>query len=106
MTSSPASFVRGKITAWNVTAQQQVGANMSVQLSYVANRQRDMTRSTNQNYGQIGGGVASQPFFQSIGTNAAINLLEPARQGPTTTRSSCTCRSACRTASRSPPPTP
>lgn len=77
VTSSPANFVRGKITAWNVTAQQQVGADMSVQLSYVANRQREITRSTNQNYGQIGGGVASQPFFQSIGTNAAINLLEP-----------------------------
>lgn len=77
VTSSPASYIRGKITAWNVTAQQQVGANMSVQLAYVGNRQEDITRSNNRNYGQIGGGVASQPFFQSIGTNAAINFLDP-----------------------------
>lgn len=77
VTTSPETFIRGRITAYNVAAQQQVGRNMSVQLAYVANRQREMTRSTNQNYGQIGGGVASQPFFQSIGTNAAINLLEP-----------------------------
>lgn len=77
VTSSPANFVRGKITAWNITAQQQVGSNMSVQLAYVGNRQEDMTRSTNRNYGQIGGGVASEPFFQSLGTNAAINFLDP-----------------------------
>ena len=77
VTSSPASFARGRISAWNVTAQQQIGANMSVQLSYAANRQEKITRSNNINYGQIGGGVASQPFFQSIGTNANINILDP-----------------------------
>lgn len=77
VTTSPENFIRGRITAYNLTAQQQVGQYMSVQLAYVANRQREITRSTNQNYGQIGGGVASQPFFQSIGTNANINLLEP-----------------------------
>jgi hypothetical protein len=77
VTSSPASFVRGRIAAWNVTAQQQLSTNISVQVAYVANRQEKMTRSTNRNYGQIGGGVASQPFFQSIGTNAAINILDP-----------------------------
>ena len=77
VTSSPGSFTRGRLTAYNVTVQQQIGESMSVQLGYGANRQREMTRSTNRNYGQIGGGVASQPFFQSIGTNANINFLDP-----------------------------
>ncbi len=80
VTSSPDSFTRGRITAYNVTVQQQVGESMSVQVGYVANRQREMTRSTNHNYGQIGGGVASQPFFQAIGTNANINFLDPLGQ--------------------------
>ena len=36
-----------------------------------------MIRSTNRNYGTIGGGAASQPFFQSIGTTANMNFLDP-----------------------------
>ena len=36
-----------------------------------------MVRSTNHNYGTIGGGAASQPFFQAIGTTANFNFLDP-----------------------------
>ena len=50
---------------------------MSVQIGYAGNRQRDMVRSTNRNYGTIGGGAASQPFFQTLGTTANFNFLDP-----------------------------
>ena len=50
---------------------------MSVQVGYAGNRQRDMIRSTNRNYGTIGGGAASQPFFQTLGTTANFNFLDP-----------------------------
>ncbi len=76
-TTAPDNYVRGTITAFNVTAQKSFSRNMSVQVGYAGNRQREMIRSTNRNYGTIGGGAASQPFFQSIGTTANMNFLDP-----------------------------
>jgi hypothetical protein len=70
-------FVRGKITSWNVSAQRALGERMSVTLGYVANRQKGMLRNMNKNYGQLGGGAASQPF-QPLGITAAMNVFEPA----------------------------
>jgi hypothetical protein len=69
-------FERGKITSWNVSAQRALGRRMSVTLGYVANRQRGMLRNMNKNYGQLGGGAASQPF-QPLGITAAMNVFEP-----------------------------
>lgn len=77
VTSVPDHYIRGTITGFNVTAQKAFGGNMSVQVGYAGNRQRNMIRTMNLNHGTIGGGVASQPFFQSIGTTANINLLAP-----------------------------
>lgn len=75
MTTYRDKFVRGKITSWNVSMQQLLPANHSVTLGYVANRQRGMTRNLNQNYGQLGGGTASQPYREL--TTAAINVQGP-----------------------------
>jgi hypothetical protein len=69
-------FVRGRISSWNVSAQRALGNRMSVTLGYVANRQKGMLRNMNVNYGQIGGGAASQPF-QPLGITAAMNVFEP-----------------------------
>jgi len=38
--------------------------SITAQLAYVGNRQDDIFRNVNLNYGQIGGGAASQPFNQ------------------------------------------
>ena len=51
-------------------------------VGYVANRQNDQTRQVNLNYGQIGGGAASQPFNQpnltnGLRTTAAMNVFRP-----------------------------
>ena len=51
----------------------------SLTLGYVANRQRGMTRNLNENYGQLGGGTASQPYREL--TTAAINVQGPYGQG-------------------------
>ena len=56
------TFIRGQITMFNVAAQMELPGNFSAQIAYVGNRQNDMIRNQNLNYGQIGGGAASQPF--------------------------------------------
>ena len=75
-------FVRGTITSWNVTAQKLFPHSLSVTIGYVANRQNDQTRQVNLNYGQIGGGPASQPYNQpnltnGLRTTAAMNVYQP-----------------------------
>ena len=69
-------YVRGKISSWNVSAQKALGQQMSVQIGYVANRQNGMTRNMNVNYGRLGGGAASQPFFP-LGITSAMNIFSP-----------------------------
>ena len=67
-------FVRGKISSWNISAQKALGARMSATVAYVANRQNGMLRNRNVNYGTLGGGAASQPFFP-LGINSAMNIF-------------------------------
>jgi hypothetical protein len=75
MTTYRGKFIRGKISSWNMSLQQLLPANHSLTLGYVANRQRGMTRNLNENYGQLGGGTASQPYREI--TTAAINVQGP-----------------------------
>jgi len=58
------NFKRGTITSFNVTYQRLLPFQLNAQIGYVGNRQRDMIRGQNINYGTIGGGAASQPFNQ------------------------------------------
>ena len=82
VTTLDQDFVRGTITSWNVTAQKLFPHSLSVTVGYVANRQNDQTRQVNLNYGQIGGGAASQPYNQpnltnGLRTTAAMNVYRP-----------------------------
>ena len=82
VTTLDEEFVRGTITSWNVTAQKLFPHSLSVTVGYVANRQNDQTRQVNLNYGQIGGGAASQPYNQpnltnGLRTTAAMNVYRP-----------------------------
>ena len=74
LTTYRGKFVRGKITSFNVSIQKVLPHNHSLTLGYVANRQNDMVRTQNQNYGKLGGGTASQPYNAILGTTAAINV--------------------------------
>ena len=76
-TTEPANYVRGYIMSWNFTVQKSLAHNFVVQAGYVGTRAVHQVQSQNQNYGQLGGGVASQPFYQSIGISAAMNVLLP-----------------------------
>jgi len=75
LTTYRGKFERGTITSWNASVQQLLPFGQSLTLGYVANRQRDITRNVNENYGQLGGGAASQPY-RAI-TTAAINVQGP-----------------------------
>jgi hypothetical protein len=75
-------YIRGHITSYNVTLQKLLPHALSAQIGYVANRQRDMIMPLNLNYGQIGGGSASQPFNQpgladGLRTTSSMNVLRP-----------------------------
>jgi hypothetical protein len=67
-------YVRGKISSWNVSAQKALGTRMSATVAYVANRQNGMTRNLNLNYGPLGGGAASLPFFP-LGITSPMNVF-------------------------------
>lgn len=76
------TFVRGVITMFNVSAQLMLPHNLSAQIAYVGNRQDDIFRNVNLNYGQIGGGAASQPFnrpglVNGLRTTSAMNVVRP-----------------------------
>jgi hypothetical protein len=82
VTTLEGEFERGTITSWNATVQKLFPHSLSVQLGYVANRQNNVTRAVNLNYGRIGGGTQSQPFNQpglanGLRTTAAMNVFRP-----------------------------
>jgi hypothetical protein len=82
VTTLEGAFERGTITSWNVTVQKLFPHSLSVQLGYVANRQNNQTRAINLNYGQIGGGPASQRFNQpglanGLRTTANMRVFRP-----------------------------
>jgi len=75
-------YDRGTITSYNITLQQVLPHSLSMTVGYVANRQVDLTRNQNLNYGRIGGGAASQPFNQvgladNLRTTANIEVFRP-----------------------------
>jgi hypothetical protein len=82
VTTLEGAFQRGTITSWNVTVQKLFPHSLSVQVGYVANRQNNQTRPINLNYGQIGGGPASQRFNQpglanGLRTTANMTVFRP-----------------------------
>src|SRR6185369_4707322 len=56
------AFDRGTISSWNVSVQRALDQKSSINVAYVANRQNNLVRLQNLNYGQLNGGTASQPF--------------------------------------------
>lgn len=73
----PLNYVRGYVMSWNFTLQKSLPHNFTVQVGYVGTRAIHQVQAQNINYGEPGGGVASQPFFQSIGVTSSMNVLLP-----------------------------
>lgn len=74
----PTDIRRGYIESWNVSVQQELGAGLVGQISYVANHGVRLMGTRDLNAGQtIGAGVAGQPFYQSFGRTASTFLAAP-----------------------------
>jgi hypothetical protein len=72
----PLNYIRGYVMSWNASLQKALSHDFTAQVSYVGNRVNHQVTVQNQNFGQVGGGGASQPFFAQ-GITAAVNLYLP-----------------------------
>jgi hypothetical protein len=71
--STPAKdFIRGYTESFNVTAQRELKWNLLAQVGYVSTLTIHQHTRANINYGQIGGGLASEPLYQNFGVAAAM----------------------------------
>ena len=70
-------YVRGYIQNWNLTLQKQLKAGFVAQVGYVASREVKQAGQRNWNIGTLGGGTASQPFYQKFGRTASVSMMTP-----------------------------
>ncbi len=70
----PSEYVRGYVQNWNLTMQKQLKGGFVGQVGYVASRQVKQAGSRNLNIGTLGGGRASQPYFQKFGDFSSISM--------------------------------
>jgi hypothetical protein len=75
-TTVPQNFVRGYTQSWNFTLQKEFGRGWTAQAGYVGTNTIHGHTRYNVNYGQVGGGAASQPFY-SKGITSSITVIEP-----------------------------
>jgi hypothetical protein len=73
----PKNFIRGYIQSYNLNVQRSFPAGFVVQAGYVGTHVVHQNGTVNFNYGQIGGGAASQPLAK-YGITGAITAFEPA----------------------------
>jgi hypothetical protein len=69
----PSVYPRGYAQNWNITTQKELKYGFVGQVGYVATRQVKQAGSRNLNIGTLGGGEASQPFFQEFGNYSSIS---------------------------------
>jgi hypothetical protein len=70
----PLNFKNSYASSWNLTVQQALPFDMSLQIAYVANHGTDMNISQNINLPSTwGGGSSSEPEYATFGRTAATN---------------------------------
>lgn len=69
--------VRGYVQSANLTIQKTLPGNFVVSGGYVATKTIHQHTRYNVNYGQIGGGAASQRYFQLFGITGAARVILP-----------------------------
>ncbi len=74
--TTPLNIDRGYIESWNLTVQREFKGGFTGSVGYVGTHDVKLNASYNVNYGQVGGGTASQPFF-SRGITGSVNVLLP-----------------------------
>ncbi len=75
-TTVPQKFVRGYTQSWNLSLQKEIARGWTAQAAYVGTNTIHQHTRYNVNYGQVGGGAASQPFY-SKGITGSITVIEP-----------------------------
>jgi hypothetical protein len=76
LATTPKNFVRGYFQTYNLTVQNDLGWGLIFQIGYVGTHGVHLLGAQNFNYGQLGGGTASQPFAK-FGITAATTAFEP-----------------------------
>ena len=71
------SFDRGYAQSWNFTLQKTLAKGFTAQAGYVATRQVRTIGQIDQNAGRVGGGIASEPFYQKFGRTTTTMLISP-----------------------------
>ena len=74
ITTYRGEFKRGEITSFNVTVQKLLPQGHSVSVGYVATHSIGLTRGENFNYGTLGGGTASQPYYALLGISGGVSV--------------------------------
>ena len=72
----PKNFIRGYTESWNFTLQKDLGRGWIAQAGYVGTHTVHQHTRYNINYGQVGGGAASQPF-RKYGITGGLTLIMP-----------------------------
>ncbi len=73
----PKNFRRGYIQSYNLNVQRSFAGGFVAQVGYVGTHVVNQNGTVNFNYGQLGGGTASQPLSR-YGITGAITAFEPA----------------------------
>ena len=69
--------VRGYVQSANLTIQKTLPGNFVVSGGYVGTKTIHQHTRYNVNYGQVGGGAASQPYFKLFGITGAARVILP-----------------------------
>jgi hypothetical protein len=72
----PQNFIRGYTESWNFSLQRDLGHGWTAQVGYVGTHTVHQHTRYNINYGQVGGGSASQPLF-GLGITGSMNEILP-----------------------------
>jgi hypothetical protein len=71
------NYVRGYFQSYNFTVQRELPGNLLASIGYVGMHAVHLQAAVNQNYGQLGGGTASQPLAFIPDYSAGITALLP-----------------------------
>ena len=77
ITTSPKNYDRGYIQSWNLTLQKQFAGGIVGQAAYVGNSGIRLRAASDVNFGQLGGGTASEPLVQKFGRTAGTSVIQP-----------------------------
>lgn len=70
------NFNRGYTESYNVTVQRSLGWDTLAQIGYVGTLTIHQHTRANINFGQVGGGQASEPLFQKFGVTAPMTQIQ------------------------------